>query len=819
MRNAKPFSRWTAIVLAVLVTPLALPLGAATVAPVQKLDATLSAVASGGGGITRKLMNVDPASGQSMVETILRFEGDLDAVRAQGALVRSVMGNIATVDIPVGKLAAVAALSNVLSIEASRAQPLRLDRSVAAARADTLRTGTPPNWSAGTGKGVIVGIIDSGIDFKHADFRNGDGTTRILAIWDQRPAGASGAPPAGYTYGGVCTAAMINAANAGDPAACVHKDTDSHGTHVGGIAAGNGQATGNGQLAYRMIGMAPSADLLITTGNSYGSAAILDSIAWMKATAAALGRPLVINMSFGSYFGARDGTSNYEVGMNNLAGPGVILVAAAGNEANAAIRATGTITQGASDTVGFTIPVATTLATLEVWYPGTDSYGVNVTGPGCAATSTVNPGENPGTVNTPCGAVEFSSTGVNASNDDRQIRVLIGSTATSPLVKGAWKITLVGNVVAGGSAPFSIVNGEDATGPVFTDHIAPVTTEILTDASSPRRVIAVASYNTRTTWNSLNGPNTDNYPGAVSDISVFSSRGPRRNCSNLAKCPPIMKPEITAPGATIMSALTADKASATERTSIEADGVHYAAFGTSMATPHITGAVALMLQADPTATPETVKARLYATVQPSPFAVGLPVYNAATQDNPANPNFTWGYGILDAAAAVRASGPSTPGTPVTVVEFYNAALDHYFITYVPGEIAKLDDGTFKGWTRTGLSFKAYAATQAGTSAVCRIYIPPGKGDGHFFGRDTNECDGTMSKNPTFILESSTFFYLYPPNLGNCGAGQINVYRVFSNRADANHRYTTDKAVRDQMVAKGWIAEGDGADIVVMCAPQ
>ncbi len=818
MLKAALFPRWSAIALAVLVTPLALPLHAATVTPTQKLDATLSAVASGG-GITRKLLNVDPGLGQSMVETILRFDGDLDAVKAHGALVRSVMGNIATVDIPADKLAAVAALPNILSIEASHAQPLRLDKSVAAARADTLRTGTPPNWSAGTGKGVIVGVIDSGIDFKHNDFKKGDGTTRILAIWDQRPSGASGAPPAGYTYGGVCTAAMINAANAGDPAACVHKDTDSHGTHVAGIAAGNGQATGNGQLAYRMIGMAPSADLMITNGNSYGTAGILDSIAWMKATAAALGRPLVINMSFGSYFGARDGTSNYEVGMDNLSGPGVILVAAAGNEANAAIRATGTLTQGASETVGFTIPVATTVATLEVWYPGTNAYGVNVAGPGCAATLTVNPGENPGTVTTPCGGVEFTSTGVNASNDDRQIRVLIGSTPTSPLVKGPWKITLVGNVVAGGSAPFSIVNGEDATGPVFTDHITSVTTEILTDASSPRRVIAVASYNTRTTWNSLNGPNTDTYPGAVSDISVFSSRGPRRNCSNLAKCPPIMKPEITAPGATIMAALTADKATATERTAIEADGVHYAAFGTSMATPHITGAVALMLQQDPTATPETVKARLYATVQPSPFATNLPVYSAATQDNPANPNYTWGYGILDAAAAVKASSSTPPGAPVTVVEFYNASLDHYFITYVEGEITKLDNGTFKGWARTGLSFKAYATTQAGTSAVCRIYIPPGKGDGHFFGRDTNECDGTMTKNPTFILESSTFFYLYPPNLGNCGAGQVNVYRVFSNRVDANHRYTTSKAVRDQMVAKGWIAEGDGPDIVVMCAPQ
>lgn len=74
--------------------------------------------------------------------------------------------------------------------------------------------------------------------------------------------------------------------------------------------------------------------------------------------------------------------------------------------------------------------------------------------------------------------------------------------------------------------------------------------------------------------------------------------------------------------------------------------------------------------------------------------------------------------------------------------------------------------------------------------------------GHFFGRDAKECDGTMSKNPSFILESGSFFHLFPPNLGNCGAGQVPAYRVFSNRADANHRYTTDRATRDLMVTKG-----------------
>ena len=217
-----------------------------------------------------------------------------------------------------------------------------------------------------------------------------------------------------------------------------------------------------------------------------------------------------------------------------------------------------------------------------------------------------------------------------------------------------------------------------------------------------------------------------------------------------------------------------------------------------------------------TLTPEAAKQALFTSRQTNGFSTNLPTFDAAHPDMPANPNYAWGYGILDAAAAVRSLQPV--GAPVSVIEFYNQGLDHYFITYVADEIAKLDNGTFKGWTRTGQSFKVYATTQAATSAVCRIYIPPGKGDGHFFGRDSKECDGTMIKNPTFVLESASFFFLYPPNLGNCAASQVPVYRVYTNRADANHRYTTDRATRDAMVAKGWIAEGDGADTVVMCAP-
>ncbi|HEY3178495.1 MAG TPA: CAP domain-containing protein [Casimicrobiaceae bacterium] len=156
---------------------------------------------------------------------------------------------------------------------------------------------------------------------------------------------------------------------------------------------------------------------------------------------------------------------------------------------------------------------------------------------------------------------------------------------------------------------------------------------------------------------------------------------------------------------------------------------------------------------------------------------------------------------------------------VDVVEFYNASLDHYFITWVPAEIANLDAGrTPTKWNRTGYTFKAYTSAQSGTSPVCRFYIPPGKGDSHFFGRGTAECNATAQQHPDFVVEEANFMFLFLPAAGQCPSGTTPIFRVFSNRPDANHRYMTDPAVRSQMVSLGWLAEGDGPNLVVMCAP-
>jgi len=230
--------------------------------------------------------------------------------------------------------------------------------------------------------------------------------------------------------------------------------------------------------------------------------------------------------------------------------------------------------------------------------------------------------------------------------------------------------------------------------------------------------------------------------------------------------------------------------------------------GTSFAAPIVSGVVSLMLAVAPGLTPDQVRDVLLATAKA--FPAGSTCSTAIC-----------GAGIVDANAAVRAAAAIVSVAPETVdvVEFYNATLDHYFITYAPAEIANLDAGnTPTRWTRTGYGFKAATVATASTSPVCRFYIPPDKGDSHFFGRGTAECNATAAKNTTFVLEDPAFMQMTLPTAGTCPAGTTPIYRVFSNRADANHRYMTDRTVRDQMVAKGWIAEGDGPDLVVMCAP-
>jgi hypothetical protein len=164
---------------------------------------------------------------------------------------------------------------------------------------------------------------------------------------------------------------------------------------------------------------------------------------------------------------------------------------------------------------------------------------------------------------------------------------------------------------------------------------------------------------------------------------------------------------------------------------------------------------------------------------------------------------------------------STVTPPNTIVEFYHAGFRHYFISINPDEIRDLDSGAHGGWVRTGQTFNASASPTAGASPVCRFYIPPGYGDSHFFSASPQECSETNAKFPQLTYESPSAFYIGLPDSGTgaCPMATMPVYRVWNNRSDSNHRYTTSSVIREQMVSRGGIAEGYGPDAVIMCAPQ
>ena len=156
----------------------------------------------------------------------------------------------------------------------------------------------------------------------------------------------------------------------------------------------------------------------------------------------------------------------------------------------------------------------------------------------------------------------------------------------------------------------------------------------------------------------------------------------------------------------------------------------------------------------------------------------------------------------------------------TVVEFYNAGQDHYFMTAAAADMTALDSGHLVGWQRTGYTF---ASAPTLTNPVCRFYIPPAYGDSHFFSASPAECAEVQTKFPQFVYETSDAMRANVPDVitGACAAPATTPeYRVWDKRVDTNHRYTTSREVRDVMVAKGWVPEGYGPDAVAMCVvPQ
>ena len=206
-------------------------------------------------------------------------------------------------------------------------------------------------------------------------------------------------------------------------------------------------------------------------------------------------------------------------------------------------------------------------------------------------------------------------------------------------------------------------------------------------------------------------------------------------------------------------------------------------------------------------------------------AIGLPAlpidgFYAIDRDGARRPNLAVNFAGATASA---------PPLPVTAVEYYNKALDHYFISSLQPDIDALDTGRIPGWARTGQSFKVYpslAPADLAASPVCRFYIPPQHGNSHFISASPDECAAILQASATdpnysgYVYETSNAFYVDLPDssTGACPERTGPVFRLWNGRADSNHRYTTDPAIKAQMLALGYQAEGYGPNKVSMCAP-
>jgi len=184
-----------------------------------------------------------------------------------------------------------------------------------------------------------------------------------------------------------------------------------------------------------------------------------------------------------------------------------------------------------------------------------------------------------------------------------------------------------------------------------------------------------------------------------------------------------------------------------------------------------------------------------------------------------------GSGTLDINLALESTLPGTavapPGT-VPVIEYYNAARDHYFMSADAAEQAYVDRVLASIFQRTGELFYAWidpVLAPLTALPVCRFYAA-GIIASHYFTANAAECQFIIAnQGATWMLENSAAFYVLLPDInGNCQAGTLPVYKFFDNREDANQRHTIDLSVRRAMLNRAWVPQGFGPNHVAFCTP-
>lgn len=498
-------------------------------------------------------LNVGYQAETRLWEVIVKYSGQEEGLSGEGISVVPLLGGYAVVTIPETEIDAFSRRTQVEFVE----KPKRLYFATAQGKRASCISSVQTGREGLSGEGILVGAADSGIDYFHPDFRNEDGTTRILKLWDQT---VPGNPPKGYVTGSEYTEEEINEAlslseTEGRRLVPV-RDISGHGTAVLGIAAGNGRASfgENRGVAYKSGIIAVK--LGVPREDSFPrTTELIQAVDYLVRQSLELGMPMAINLSFGNNYGSHRGDSLLETYLNSVSNMGRLCICTGtGNNGNQALHTGGNIRTGEIQEIELGVSPYEAALNVQLWKHYEDAMEIYLENP---AGERIGPlYENLGPQRYRAGDTElliyYGKPGPYFVTQE----IYIDFIPTGNYVdSGVWKIILRGKDIKDGEY-FLWLPGGNVLNPL-TSFYLPRAEGTLTIPSTALRLISVGAYDSR------------------SDVYAdFSGRG-----SNFL---PYGKPDFVAPGVDI----TAPR-----------PGGSYGSFtGTSFAAPFATGACALLME-------------------------------------------------------------------------------------------------------------------------------------------------------------------------------------------------------------------------------
>lgn len=489
-------------------------------------------------------------------DLIVRYIGDISFLEQQyGAVITYLLGGYAIINIAEYYIDQLVIHDEIIYVEKPNNIYVNVRTGIQVSCINRVQVGA----AALTGSGVIVAIIDSGIDYAHPDFRNEDGSSRILALWDQTA--REGEPPEGYRIGTLYSEEQINEAlgkiRVNERLAIVPEvDLSGHGTFVAGVAAGNGRAS-----AGENRGVAYGADLLVVklgnpaVGGFPRTVELMQAVDYVVRFANERRQPLSINLSFGNNYGSHDGTSLLETYLNQAVDASVGSIAiGTGNEGDSDKHTFGTLKQNIAVTEPFGIGANEAGVSLQLWKAYVDDFFIYLIAPD---NSQIGP--LPQTIGVQ--RYQLMGTEIDVYYDMpkpyQQPQIIFFDFVPQGqfLAFGEWRIRLEPRkIVVGRYDMWLPVSG--AVSP-DTRFLLPNSEGSFTIPSPAVKGIAVGAYNSRT-----------------DAVASFSGRGEYRLSQD--------KPDLVAPGVDILSC--------------SPGGGYTVKSGTSMATPFVTGAAALLME-------------------------------------------------------------------------------------------------------------------------------------------------------------------------------------------------------------------------------